>query len=356
MSDTEPNDTDVVLTPAELTALTTWMDERGLGSGPVTSVEPVTGGTQNVMIRFTREGRDYILRRGPRHLRPRSNDVIRREFRVLDALGRTPVPHARLIATCGDESILGGAVFYLMEPVDGFNAGVELPAAHAGSADIRKDMCRSLIDALARLGAVDHTAVGLGDFGKPTGFLERQVPRWLSELESYSAFPEYPGPAIGPVTEVARWLDQHRPAGFTPGVLHGDFHAANVMFSRSTPEVVAVVDWEMCTIGDPLLDLGWLLATWQLPGAPDEFAGELTRAGGLLTARELIARYAEQSDRDVAAIDWYTVLACFKLGIVLEGSYARALAGKAPMALGERLHHTTLRLFERAHTLMSGEQ
>ncbi|MFI7528764.1 phosphotransferase family protein [Nocardia salmonicida] len=355
MSEQDAIDAGAVLTRTDLAALTTWMDTRGLGSGPLVSVEPVTGGTQNVMVRFEREGRGYILRRGPRHLRPRSNDVIRREFTILDALAKTDVPHAGLIAACGDESVLGGAVFYLMEPVAGFNAGVELPDLHASDAAIRRQMCFSLIDAQARLGAVDHIAVGLGDLGKPDGFLERQVPRWLAELDSYSAFTEYPGPAIGPVAEVARWLDEHRPTSSSPGVLHGDFHASNVMFSRTGPDVVAVVDWEMCTIGDPLLDLGWLLATWQLPGAPNEFAGELTKMGGLPTARELVARYGEQSDRDVAAIDWYTVLACFKLGIVLEGTYARALAGKAPMSLGERLHMTTLRLFERAQSLMSGE-
>lgn len=355
MSETDEIDADAVLSPADLTALATWMDAHGLGSGPLLSVEPVTGGTRNVMVRFERAGRDYILRRGPRHLRPRSNDVIRREFKILNALATSDVPHADLIAACGDESVLGGAVFYLMEPIAGFNAGVELPALHERDVAVRQDMCRSLIDALARLGAVDHTAVGLGDLGRTDGFLERQVPRWLSELDSYAAFPAYPGPAIGPVTEVARWLDEHRPTSFSPGVMHGDYHASNVMFSYSTPDVVAVVDWEMCTIGDPLLDLGWLLATWQLPGSPHEFAGRLTRAGGLLTSRELVARYAEQSNRDVSAIDWYTVLACFKLGIVLEGSYARALAGNAPMSIGERLHHTTLRLFERAQTLMSGE-
>jgi aminoglycoside phosphotransferase (APT) family kinase protein len=124
------------------------------------------------------------------------------------------------------------------------------------------------------------------------------------------------------------------------------------MFSPTGPDVVAVVDWEMCTIGDPLLDLGWLLATWELPGAPEEFAGPLTRAGGLATKDALVARYAARSSRDLTAIDWYVVLACFKLGIVLEGSHARALAGLAPMEIGDRLHQTTLRLFERAHELI----
>jgi aminoglycoside phosphotransferase (APT) family kinase protein len=335
-----------------LHAVERWMDDQGLGSGPIQHVSPVSGGTQNVMLRFERDGRPYVLRRGPEHLRARSNDVIRRECRVLRSLSGTAVPHPALIAACDDESVLGDAVFYLMEPVDGFNASLALPPLHAADAAVRHEMGLRLVDALAELAAVDHEAVGLGDFGKPEGFLERQVPRWLAELASYDDFPEYPGPDIGPVDEVAAWLDAHRPTRWTPGILHGDYHAANVMFSPDGPDVVAVVDWEMCTIGDPLLDLGWLLATWELPGAPDEFAGPLTRAGGLATADELVKRYAEGSTRDLSAIDWYVVLACFKLGIILEGSHARALAGLAPKDIGDRLHHTTQRLFDRAHALI----
>jgi len=335
-----------------LGAVEHWMDDRGLGRGPIEAVSPISGGTQNVMLRFERDGRPYVLRRGPEHLRPRSNDVIRRECRVLRSLGETAVPHPALIAACDDESVLDGAVFYLMEPIDGFNASIALPPRHAGDAAIRHAMGLRLVDALATLSEVDHVAVGLGDFGKPDGFLERQVPRWLAELASYDAFPHYPGADIGPVDEVAAWLDAHRPTDWRPGTLHGDFHAANVMFSPDGPDVVAVVDWEMCTIGDPLLDLGWLLATWNLPGAPEEFAGPFTRAGGLATSDELVERYAERSTRDLTAIDWYVVLACFKLGIVLEGTYARSLAGLAPEDIGDRLHVTTQRLFERAHGLI----
>jgi len=335
-----------------LSAVELWMDDQGLGRGPIQAVTPISGGTQNVMLRFEREGRPYVLRRGPEHLRPRSNDVIRRECRVLRSLRATAVPHPALIAACEDESVLGDAVFYLMEPVDGFNASIALPALHQADGAVRHEMGLRLVDALVTLAEVDHVAVGLGDFGRPAGFLERQVPRWLAELASYDAFPEYPGPDIGPVAEVAAWLDAHRPVDWRPGILHGDYHAANVMFSPDGPDVAAVVDWEMCTIGDPLLDLGWLLATWELPGAPEEFAGPLTRAGGLATHEELVQRYAERSTRDLSAIDWYVVLACFKLGIVLEGSHARALAGLAPKEIGDRLHLTTLRLFERAHELI----
>ena len=161
------------------------MSQQGLGDGPLEDVSKISGGTQNIMLRFTRSGRPYVLRRGPKHLRPRSNVVIMRETQVLAALAGTDVPHPHLIASCDDPSVLGDAVFYLMEPIDGFNAGEELPALHAGDPAVRFRMGLSMADALAKLGAVDYLAVGLGDFGKPEGFLERQVPRWLSELESY---------------------------------------------------------------------------------------------------------------------------------------------------------------------------
>jgi aminoglycoside phosphotransferase (APT) family kinase protein len=301
------------------------------------------------MLRFTRAARPYVLRRGPRHLRARSNSVILRETKVLAALSGSDVPHPRLIATCADPDVLGDAVFYLMEPVDGFNAGEGLPPLHAGDPGVQFQMGLSMAEALAKLGAVDHVAVGLADFGKPAGFLERQVPRWLSELDSYREYEGYPGPDIPGIELVSGWLDSHRPESWTPGIMHGDYHAANVMFSRTGPEVVAIVDWEMCTIGDPLLDLGWLLATW---GQSAAFGGTLFDKGGLAGTDDLVERYARNTTRDLSHITWYTVLACFKLGIVLEGTQARASAGKAPKEVGELLHETTVRLFEQALTLM----
>lgn len=330
------------------------MSAQGLGDGPLEGVAEITGGTQNIMLRFTRAGREYVFRRGPRHLRPVSNSVILRETRVLRALAGTDVPHAALIAVCPDISVLGDAVFYLMEPVDGFNAGAGLPDLHAADFAIRHGMGLSMADAAARLGAVDHIAVGLGDFGKPDGFLDRQVPRWLSELESYNQFDNYPGPDIGDVDSVARWLREHQPRSFSPGIMHGDYHAANVMFAPTGPDVAAVVDWEMCTIGDPLLDLGWMLATWYRPGHLPVLPNELMSAGGLATPAELVQRYARNSNRDLSDIDWYTVLACFKLGVILEGSHARAAAGLAPREVGDVLHTATVRLMERAHQIMDG--
>ncbi|MBX9983244.1 MAG: phosphotransferase family protein [Mycobacterium gordonae] len=331
-----------------LDAVARWMTEQGLGEGPLQDVTAVTGGTQNVMLRFTRSGRPYVLRRGPRHLRPRTNSVILRETRVLAALAGSDVPHPRLIATCEDTGVLGDAVFYLMEPIDGFNAGEGLPPLHAGNPEVRYGMGLSMADALARLGAVDHVAAGLADFGKPDGFLERQVPRWLSELESYQEYDGYPGPDIPGIVEVSGWLERHRPTQWTPGIMHGDYHAANVMFSRTGPDVVAIVDWEMCTIGDPLLDLGWLLATWRQDDGSSVFSHALGGTDGLASTDDLLERYAANTSRDLSNIAWYTVLACFKLGIVIEGTLARACAGKAEKAVGDQLHAATVHLFERA--------
>ena len=332
-----------------------WMSQQGLGEGPIENVAEITGGTQNVMLRFTRSGREYVFRRGPRHLRPVSNSVILRETRVLRALADTDVPHAALIAVCDDVDVLGDAVFYLMEPVDGFNAGAGLPALHASDAGVRHGMGLSMADAAARLGAIDHVAVGLADFGKPEGFLDRQVPRWLSELQSFSDFDNYPGPDIGDVDAVAGWLQERQPQYFQPGIMHGDYHAANVMFSPTGPDVVAIVDWEMSTIGDPLLDLGWMLATCYRPGHEPVLPNELMVAGDLATPDELVARYAQNTGRDLSNIDWYAVMACFKLGIILEGSNARAAAGKAPKEIGDMLHIATVRLFERAVAIIDGE-
>jgi len=337
-----------------------WMDDQGLPGGPFEAVESLGGGTQNVLIGFTRGGERYVLRRGPRHLRKASNEVMRREMQVLAALAGSDVPHPDFVAGCPDETVMGGAVFYLMEPIDGFNATVALPELHVSDAAVRHQMGLNAADAVARLGAVDHVAVGLADFGKPEPFLERQVPRWMGELDSYGQFEGYPGPEIPHVEDTAAWLEANLPDDYRPGIMHGDYHLANMLFSPTGPELAAIVDWEMCTIGDPLLDLGWLLATWPDPdgtplgGMASVVTGTIGSLGGLPKPAELVAHYAQRSDRDVAHVDWYTVLACFKLGIVLEGTHARACAGKAPKPTGDLLHAITLGLFARAHSVITG--
>lgn len=333
----------------DIEALTEWMDRERLGNGAIYDMHLLSGGTQNVMLAFSRSARRFLLRRGPQHLRSTSNSALRREMRLLGALAATDVPHPRLIAACPDETVLDGSAFFLMELIDGFNAVHEVPAPHAQDRALRYRMGLGMVDALSRLARVEYTGIGLGDFGRPTDFLDRQVLRWQCELESYSLHKGYSRPDIPGLADVADWLKCNQPRSSAPGVMHGDFHLGNVMFSRSGPEVVAIVDWEMCTIGDPLLDLGWMLATWPGPGERDDMLGSaLARLGGLPDAEHLIGRYEAQSGRDVRDIGWYIVLACFKLGILLEGTYARSCVGLAPADVGWRLHDLALRLFDRA--------
>ncbi|MEP3050862.1 MAG: phosphotransferase family protein [Erythrobacter sp.] len=334
----------------DLPALEKWMDENGLGSGALSSVHQLSGGTQNILVRFDRSGKSYVLRRPPIHLRDNSNKTMQREATILKALTGSKVPHPGFIAACHDETVLG-ACFYLMEPVDGFNPVEGLPPLHAGDAAIRHRMGLALVDAIAQLSKVDFDAAGLGGFGRLDNWIERQVGRWSAQLDSYAKFDAWPGAGSMPqVGVIAKWLDVNRPRNFTPGIIHGDFHLANVMYRQDSGELAALVDWELSTLGDPMLDLGWLVATW--PGSsPAEAANANVQPwDGFPTAQGLIDRYADQTGRDMSEFDWYAVLGCYKLGIILEGTHARACAGKAPKAIGDKLHGHALGLFDRAMT------
>jgi aminoglycoside phosphotransferase (APT) family kinase protein len=336
--------------PVDLAALAAWMDTQRLGGGPITDAVLLAGGTQNILLKFTRSGRAYVLRRPPPVLRANSNETMRREARMLAALKDTNVPHPGLIAACPDETVLGAA-FYLMEPIDGYNPTTGLPEPFASSPELRHQMGLSLVDGIAALGAQDYIALGLEGLGKVDNYLERQVGRWKSQLESYGEFPEWDGLKDLPdIDGVGRWLEENRPRTFQPGILHGDYHLANVMYRLDAPRLAAIVDWELTTIGDPLLDLGWLLATW-----PEGNTGtvSVTPWEGFPSADELVAHYAKQTTRDLSQIHWYGVLACYKLGIILEGTYARACAGKAPKATGDQLHASTIGLLQRANRWIS---
>ncbi len=331
----------------DLDRLSAWMDAKGLTPGAIEEAARPPGGTQNLLLKFRRGDRWFMLRRPPLHPRMNGSETMRREARVLAALAGTDVPHPRLIAACPEEDVLGAA-FYLMEPVDGFNPTVGLPALHAGDPAIRREMGFALVDGIAALGRVDHVAAGLGDFGRVDGFLERQVGRWQKQLASYAEYEGWAGPGeIDGVDRVAAWLDAHRPETFKPGIIHGDYHLANVLYRFDGPKLAAIVDWELTTIGDPLLDLGWILATWPLEGVRTT-STSVTPWDGFPKASELVERYAGQTTRDMAAMNWYAVLACYKLGIILEGTHARAAAGKAEKATGDALHAQTLSLFQRA--------
>ena len=327
----------------DLSVLARWMDERSLGRGPIESSALIAGGTQNILLRFSRSDREYVLRRPPLHKRTNSDETMRREARVLAALAGGDVPHPRLIAVESDPSVLG-ASFYLMEPVDGFNATLGLPTAYLADASWQHEMGLSMADAISTLAAVDHVAVGLADLGRTSGWAERQVGRWRRQLEGYAELPGYGTHELVGVEEVGEWLDRHLPADVRPGLMHGDFHFGNVLMRPDRPALAAIVDWELVTLGDPLLDLGHLLATW-----PDQAAAAVTVvAPGLPSIDQVIERYTSNVDRPLDDLVWYRVLACYRLGLILEGTHARACAGLAPKETGDRLHATTVGLLAQA--------
>jgi aminoglycoside phosphotransferase (APT) family kinase protein len=332
-----------------LNALECWMDSEGLGRGPIQRAELLKGGTQNLLLLFTRSERTYVLRRPPPVLRSDSNRAMLREGQILGALAGSSVPHPALIALCTDENVLG-SVFFLMEPVAGFNATTELPALHRESRDVRKAMGMAVVDAAIALSQIDPFQPALSGLGDPDRFLERQVERWRSQLASYDKYPEWPGtgelPGVDVITE---FLASEVPsASYRPGLMHGDYHMANVMFRNDGPEVAAIVDWELSTIGDPLLDFAWLLATWRGPPEDDVDLIDVRPFDGFPEPGELIDYYAALTGRDLSNLDWYVILACYKLAIIIEGTFARASAGHAPKDTGERLHRSAQQLLQRA--------
>jgi aminoglycoside phosphotransferase (APT) family kinase protein len=329
----------------DVAALTDWLDAQGFPPGPVEHLVQLEGGTQNLLVRFCRAGTGYVLRRPSRHPRPRAGEIILREARVLEALAATDVPHPRWAATCADESVLG-IPFVVMRAVDGVNPMVQLPS-YAAAAAGRRQLGRAAATELARIGRVDYLAVGLAGFGRPDGFLSRQVPRWLAEWDSYRHLPGYLGEPLPGMGELAAFLTGSQPPDQPPGLMHGDFHFGNLLVDAGQPRVAAVLDWEMATIGDPLVDLGRFVASLPDENETVESGGALWEAGDVGPVSEIVAAYSAISNRSLDALDWYIVLACFKLGIILESSNARACAGLTDAAIGDRLHAMALALFAR---------
>jgi aminoglycoside phosphotransferase (APT) family kinase protein len=249
-----------------------------------------------------------------------------REYRILDAIKDSGVRVPYPVAASGEPAI-AGTPFYVMARVDGVPVRASIPVAWVGSPETQHRAFEELIDALVEIHAVDWRALGLGGIGNPDGYLERQVGRWLSQLASY-------GPRrLAGVEELAAWLDQHRPHEQAAALVHGDYKLDNVLFSPSAPPaLLAVVDWEMATIGDPLVDLAWAMIFQPGPGATmalgmsgrDSFTVERVPAVG-----DLIHRYTARSGRGVSDIGWYHVFARWKLAIVLEGTYAKHLRGES---------------------------
>ena len=246
-----------------------------------------------------------------------------REYRVLEALNGTDVPHPEAYAACSDDEVIGSS-FYLMSLVDGWSP-MNMdgwPAPFDTDLEARYGLGIQLVDGIARLARVDWRARGLEGFGKPEGFHDRQVDRWLAHLNAVQ-FRDLPGLDVA-----AEWLRTHKPSHWEPGIIHGDYQFANVMFCHGAPaRLAAMVDWEMSTVGDPLLDLGWVMNGWTDPGE-DRTKGYVDSTG-MPSRAEMLDHYAAVSGRSVDEIDYYVILARFKLAIVLEAGYARVVAGEA---------------------------
>jgi aminoglycoside phosphotransferase (APT) family kinase protein len=291
----------------------------------VTGLVPISIGASNRMYRADTSGGPLILRVPPRHKTSPTAHDVGREFRVLRALDQTTVPHPRALALSADTSLFGVG-FLVMQFVDGFN----LRADRADPLDLspaeRGEYALAAVDALADLGAVDWQAAGLSGYGRPDGFLARQVQRWSSQLEGYRVR-DLPG-----LDQLARWLQGNQPAHSRSAIMHGDFTYMNVMFAPSRPaRVAAIVDWEQSTIGDPLLDLGWFVGLWShhdedAPATPPGVPW-VTQRPGMPTRQQVIARYQERAGLEELPIGFYQALALFKLAVVLEGNYAKYHGG-----------------------------
>jgi len=301
--------------------LTAWLDLRLPGQGGQFVVTPITGGSSNLLFRLERAGHSYVLRRPPRErYDPTSHDTSR-EVRLLSALGRTDVPHPRFVLECADSEVIG-VPFLIMGFVDGFSPIGRLPVPFQDDPGLRRRIGMSLIVGLAKLHAVDWRGIGLEGFGKPDGFLERQVDRWMAQLARYCTRD------IPHLDSLAQWLVDNRPEQVRTGLMHGDYSFPNVMVARDLPvRLAAIVDWESCTIGDPLLDLGHLLAGWCDPGETRTYLRDADWCG-MPTRAEMIEHYQQLTGVRVEAIEYYRALALFKLAIILEGAYSRILKGQ----------------------------
>src|SRR3954469_11349014 len=332
--------------------LAMWMDVEGLEPGALLEVERITTGHSNEVFRVTRGGTVFVLRRPPRTpLSPTAHDMAR-EFRLLHAFhGRSSVPVPRPIALCTDREVIG-VPFYLMDPVAGVVVRERMPPPLDADPGAPRACAYALMDALAGIHAFDWKYGGLDGFGKPDGYLDRQVPRWLGQLERYKTRP------LPDVDEAGRWLEAHTPPAQPPGVIHGDYKLDNVMFAPRIPvELVAVVDWEQSTVGDSLVDVGWVIGLWLEAGERSAATGvsPFDEHADVPTRAELIKRYADRSDRDLTHLPFYCVLGLFKLACVMEGSYARFKAGTSDDMYFAALEAGVPGLAQRALEFANGE-
>ena len=306
----------------DVDALAVWMDGAGLaGKGEPVECRYISGGSQNEIYEIRRGELHGALRIPPPSAPAGRDEGILREWRIIEALEGTDVPHTPAIAACADQDVLGRA-FYLMGFVDGWSPmGVaHWPAPFDTDLRARRGLALQLVEGIGLLATVDWRSRGLDDLGRPEGFHERQVDRWSAFLERIKGR-ELPGFDVA-----AAWLRVHRPIDYVPGLMHGDYQFANVMYAQGAPaRLAAIVDWEMGTVGDPKLDLGWVVQGWPTDtDAPEAATSSYVDLFGMPSRDELLAHYAEVSGRQVDDIDYYVILAKWKLAVVLEQGFQRA--------------------------------
>ncbi|MGW1023301.1 phosphotransferase family protein [Streptomyces sp. NPDC002577] len=309
-------------------------ERPGLVSGPLTG-RLIEGGRSNLTYAVSDGAAKWVVRRPPLgHVLATAHDM-KREHRVISALHPTAVPVPRPVLLCEDEDVVG-APFYVMEYVDGTPYRTAEQLAPLGP-DRTRAAVLGLVDTLVELHAVDPAEVGLADFGRPEGFLDRQLRRWGKQLDA-SRNRELPG-----IEELHAALGRELPASPASAVVHGDYRLDNVLIGpasepiRGADEIKAILDWEMSTLGDPLTDLG-LLVMYSVPlEMPDSPVSTTATAAGHPDPAELIERYAARSGRDVSAVSWYTAFAWFKLAVILEGIHYRYTLGQTVGAGFDRI-------------------
>jgi aminoglycoside phosphotransferase (APT) family kinase protein len=321
------------------------------GDDPI-EVERHAFGHSNVTFFVTRGEARYVLRRPPGGPLPPGTHDVAREYRVLSGLAGSGVRAPRAVLLCEDASVIG-APFYLMERVDGVVIREEMPPALDGSED-RRRIGEELVDALVELHSVDPATAGLGGLGKPEGFCARQIRRRREQLAMTVAHTR-PRPDL---EEVAAWLAENVPASPPPTVVHGDYNLHNVAFAPEAPaRLVAIYDWELATIGDPLTDVGWMIATWREATDPESVLGDLamTARPGFMTRKELAERYESRSGRPFEHPTFYRVLALFRLAVALEGLYALHLLGTSDDPWHAKMEHVVPSLAAGALALIGGD-
>lgn len=334
--------------------LNDWIAGQNLpGSGPVTAAQRLRGGMQNQVFLLERGAARMVLRRPPVS-KPGPSKTMQREAKVLRALQGSAVPRPELYALCEDTEVLG-ATFYVMQPLEGFAPGGPLKGEYATNPEWRRAMGGEFVKAAAALAAIDVEAAGLADLSKPADWHARQVSRWRDQLHGYAAsMPGYNPAELPYFDEIGAWLSGNLPSGQRIGLTHGDFQFANVMFSLNAPRISGVIDWELASLGDPLLDLGWVLTSWTEPGDPEGRKPLVQPWEDFSPRAELVRRYGELTGRDMGEMNWFFALACYKLACLLEGTVAASKAGKVPADVGAQVHHYASWLTAKARQIIAG--